>query len=142
MPNIKKFGHKQVTAGHRPTLGHKRVSTAGTGRRLGHKAVGPTAGSNGGGITAGPPGVNPQVPFAGVPQSKLKGRVVVPTAGVPPGCQRVDKRIPLGKYAYNMKTLQGNYRDKYPFIPPQRPSRTVQRFVTQNTLYGIPLQQL
>ena len=122
MPNIKKFGVKQVTAGHRPTLGHKHVKSARTHPTLGHKAVRPYAG-----ITAGPPGVNPQVPFA----------------GVPPGSARVDKRVPLGKFAFNTYTLQACYRDRKPgVVYPAAMSRPVQRFVQQNTMYGIPLQPL
>ena len=137
MPNIKKFGAKQVTAGHRPTLGHKNVSSARHHRKLGHKRLGATAG-----ITGTPPNQNPQVPFAGVPPSKLKRRVVVPIAGVPPGTGRVDKRVPLGKFAYNVYNLQGMYRDVYPVNMPRMPSRPVGRFITQNTLYGIPLADL
>ena len=138
MPNIKKFGVKQVTAGHRPTLGHKHVKSARAHPTLGHKAVRPYAG-----ITAGPPGVNPQVPFAGVPHSKVSRAAVVPLAGVPPGSARVDKRVPLGKFAFNTYGLQAYYRDRKPgVVYPAAMSRPVQRFVQQNTMSGIPLQPL
>ena len=131
MPDIKRFGHKQVTAGHRPTFGHKHI-TSDHRPTFGHKYIS-TAG-----ITGTPPNQNPQVPMAGVPASKALRRRS-PLAGVPPGTGRVDKRIPLGMYARNAYRMQARYRDLHPGQFRMNPNAFLTRFVTQNTYVGRPL---
>ncbi len=134
MPDYKRFGQKQITAGHRPTFGHKHIASAHR-PTFGHKHI---ASSYTAGITGTPPNQNPQVPFAGVPTSKVLRRRS-PLAGVPPGTGRVDKRIPLGMYARNAYKMQARFRDLHPASLKTNPNAFLTRFVTQNTYVGRPL---